>query len=149
MRKSTFFWRFFEPYSINFWNFSKISILMMHDMTSSRNILFLSMYDSTWIFLKSISDGKSGLISKKNPEFVWLHVTSFRSSSYKYLNLVLFRVPYYWRKFKWPSIYKVGCSIHNGTILNFVWSRMNKKSMMIIFNFGFTKIVKELNYVIY
>ena len=43
---------------------------MMHDMTSSRNILFLSMYDSTWIFLKSISDGKSGPISKKNPEFV-------------------------------------------------------------------------------
>jgi len=27
---------------------------------------------------------------------------------------------------------------------NFVWSRMNKKSMMIIFNFGFTKLVKEL-----
>ena len=41
----------------------------------------------------SISDGKSGPISKKNPEFEWLNVTSFRSASYKYPNLVFLGYP--------------------------------------------------------
>ena len=70
MRKSTFFGDFLNLTQSIFEIFLKFQFLMMHDMTSSRNILFLSMYDSTWIFLKSISDGKSGPISKKNPEFV-------------------------------------------------------------------------------
>ena len=58
-----------------------------------RNIFFFELCRLNVHISESISDGKSGPISKKNPEFVWLNVTSFRSASYKYPNLVIFGVP--------------------------------------------------------
>ena len=38
--------------------------------------------------------------------------------------------------FKWPAIYRVACSIYNGTLKYFIWSSINYISMFIILKTG-------------